>query len=57
MKLVYKIIFCLLKLNIFLGYAWLVTVYNIDIGATVFLGIILLYCTEKFEDEVYKRIN
>lgn len=57
MKLVYKAIFCLLKLNVFLGYAWLVAIYDIDIGATIFLGIILLYCIEKLEDEIYKRVN
>ena len=57
MKLVYKAIFCLLKLNLFLGYAWLVTMYNIDIGITIFLGVILLYCVEKLEDEIYKRVN
>lgn len=56
MKLLYNVIFCLFKLNIFLGYAWLVTVYNIDIGATIFLGVVLLYCVERFEDAVIKKI-
>ena len=56
MKFLYNVIFCLFKLNIFLGYAWAVIVLNIDIGATIFLGIVLLYCVERFEDAVIKKI-
>ena len=55
MKLLYNIVFCLFKINIFLGYTWAVITLKVDIEATIFLGIVILYCLERFEDAVLKK--